>query len=75
MDKEELLNEEFLRQFKNSKDFGNFMDTLYQRGIEGMLKGEIEAHLGYSPNAIKPESSNSRNGYGNKKIIPFTIIK
>lgn len=68
MDKDELLNEEFLKQFKNSKDFGNFMDTLYQRGVESMLKGEIEAHLGYSKNAIKPDSTNSRNGYGKKRI-------
>ena len=30
MTKEELLNGEFLKQFKDSKDFGNFMDTLYK---------------------------------------------
>ena len=28
MTKEELLNGEFLKQFKDSKDFGNFIDTL-----------------------------------------------
>ena len=34
MTQEELLNGEFLKQFKDSKDFGNFMDTLYKRGVE-----------------------------------------
>lgn len=28
MTQEELLSSEFLKQFKDSKDFGNFMDTL-----------------------------------------------
>ena len=68
MDKNELLNEQFLKQFKNSKDFGNFMDSLYKRGVETMLKGEIEAHLGYAKNQIKPDKTNSRNGYGKKRI-------
>jgi len=26
------------------------MDALYKRGVETMLQGEIEAHLGYSKN-------------------------
>ncbi len=68
MDKDDLLNEEFLKQFKNSKDFGNFMDTLYKRGVESMLKGEIEAHLGYAKHQVKPDKTNSRNGYGRKRI-------
>ena len=68
MTKEELLNGEFLKQFKDSKDFDNFMDTLYKRGVETMLLGEIEAHLGYSKSQKLLNPSNSRNGYG-KKII------
>ncbi len=68
MDKDDLLNEEFLKQFKNSKDFGSFMDNLYKRGVETMLKGEIEAHLGYAKNQSNPAKTNSRNGYGNKQI-------
>jgi len=54
MTKEELLSSEFLKQFKDSKDFGNFMDSLYKRGVESMLQGEIESHLGYSKNQKKP---------------------
>ena len=42
------------------------MDTLYKRGVETMLQGEIEAHLGYSKNQKRLDPSNSRNGYGKK---------
>ena len=68
MTKEELLSSEFLKQFKDSKDFGNFMDNLYKRGVETMLQGEIEAHLGYSKNQKRSDLDNARNGYGKKKI-------
>lgn len=70
MNKEDLLNEEFLKQFKNSKDFGNFMEQLYKRGIESMLQGEMEAYLGYGKNQSKPDSvgENARNGFSKKTI-------
>jgi transposase-like protein len=70
MNKEELLKEEFLKQFKNSKDFGNFMEQLYKRGIESMLQGEMEAYLGYKKNQNKPESvgENARNGFSKKTV-------
>ena len=41
MTKEELLSSEFLKQFKDSKDFGNFMDTLYKR-VETMFQASLE---------------------------------
>jgi transposase-like protein len=68
MTKEELLNSDFLKQFKDSKDFGNFVDELYKRGVESMLEGEIEAHLGYPKHTQNTDTENSRNGYGKKKI-------
>ncbi len=70
MDTDNILNKEFLKQFKNSKDFGNFMDKLYKRGVEAMLQGEIEAHLGYAKNHIKPDvvGNNARNGYTKKQV-------
>jgi len=68
MTKEELLSSEFLKQFKDSKDFGSFMDDFYKRGVEAMLQGELEAHLGYAKNQKKTALDNSRNGYGKKKI-------
>ena len=68
MNKKELLDSKFLEQFEDSKDFGNFMEDLYKRGIESLLKGELEAHLGYSKNMIRQDKSNARNGYGEKVI-------
>jgi len=68
MKKEEILNSDFLKQFKDSKDFGNFMDELYKRGIEAMLEGELEAHLGYAKHTQNTQTDNYRNGYGKKKI-------
>ena len=68
MDKKELLDSEFLKQFKDSKDFGNFMEDLYKRGIESLLQGEIESHLGYAKNKFRSDKSNARNGYGDKKL-------
>ncbi|MDP3945334.1 MAG: IS256 family transposase [Lutibacter sp.] len=68
MNKDELLNSDFLKQFKDSKDFGNFMDDLYKRGVETMLEGELEAHLGYSKNELRTDKSNTRNGFGKKKL-------
>lgn len=68
MDKEELLDKAFLKQFKNSKDFGSFMDELYKRGIESMLEGEMEAHLGYSKHQARTNKENARNGFTKKQL-------
>jgi len=68
MTKEELLNSDFLSQFKNSEDFGSFISELYKRGVESMLEGEITAELGYKKNASRIDKSNARNGFINKKI-------
>ena len=68
MTKEELLQSDFLKQFKNSEDFGSFVSELYKRGIETMLEGEITAQLGYPKNASRPDKSNARNGLTTKTI-------
>lgn len=67
MKKEDLFDDDFLKQFKNSEEFGSFMDQLYKRGVEKMLDGELDAHLGYDKHASSP-SSNVRNGYSTKAI-------
>jgi putative transposase len=67
MKQEELLDGDFLKQFKNSKDFGEFVDTLYKRGIEKMLEGELDEHLGYDKHA-QSNSTNARNGFDSKVI-------
>lgn len=68
MNKKDVLNQEFLQQFKTPKDFTSFMETLYKRGVETMLQGEMEAHLGYSKSKTRPNTENARNGFGTKKI-------
>ena len=67
MKKEDLFDGEFLKQFKTPEDFNHFMSTLYKRGIEKMLEGELDAHLGYDKHESTP-NKNSRNGYSKKKI-------
>lgn len=65
----EMLTPEFLKQFKDSKDLNDFIDELFTKGMEQMLEGELDGHLGYakhSPEGIN--SGNSRNGKTRKKI-------
>ena len=67
MKKEDLLQSDFLKQFKNGEEFQNFISELHKRGIESILEGELDAHLGYDKHA-KSTSQNSRNGHGSKTI-------
>jgi putative transposase len=67
--KDELLNSEFLKQFKDGKEFKSFMEQLYVRGVEKMLEGEMDAHLGYEKYSPEGKNTgNSRNGKSSKKI-------
>lgn len=67
MKKEDLLSAEFLKQFKTGEDLNGFLAQLQKRGIEAILSGELDSHLGYEKHA-KALSTNSRNGFSNKKI-------
>lgn len=67
MKKEELLNDEFLKQFKTGEELNSFLKELQKRGIEKMLEGELDAHLGYDKNQ-KSNSKNARNGYSEKIV-------
>jgi transposase-like protein len=67
MKKEELLNSEFLRQFNSSEEFTSFVDNLYKRGVEQMLEGELDAHLGYEKHHTN-QTENARNGHSKKSI-------
>jgi len=69
MKPEDFINEDFLKQFKDGKEFMSFMDQMYKRGVEKMLEGELDAHLGYEKHERKAKHSpNARNGYGRKTI-------
>ena len=67
MKKEDLLSDEFLKQFKTGEDLYSFLGQLQKRGLEKMLEGELDAHLGYEKHE-KTTTPNARNGFSNKKI-------
>jgi transposase-like protein len=67
MDKEKMLSDAFLKQFKTGEELNSFLAELQKRGIEKILEGELDAHLGYEKHEKTPED-NARNGYSNKKI-------
>ena len=67
MKKEDLLQSDFFKQFKTTDEFHDFFKNLHNRGIEAMLEGELDDHLGYDKHS-KARTSNTRNGYGSKTI-------
>jgi transposase-like protein len=67
MKKEDLFNEEFLKQFKSGEELETFLSQLHKRGIEKMLEGEIDAHLDYDKHQ-RSDNPNSRNGNSKKRI-------
>jgi putative transposase len=67
MKKEDLLNSEFLKQFKTGNELNDFITSLRKRGVEQLLEGEMDAHLGYDKNE-KSSNSNTRNGHIKKRI-------
>lgn len=64
---EDILNEDFLKQFKSGSELTNFLEQLHKRGIEKILEGELDAHLDYDRHQ-KSKSTNLRNGYTKKKL-------
>lgn len=68
MKTEEIINEEFLKKFKSREEFDGFFSSLYKRGVEAILKGEIDSHLGYKKNELRSSKENARNGYISKKV-------
>jgi transposase-like protein len=67
MKKDDLLSDDFLKQFKTGEDLYSFLGQLQKRGLEKMLEGELDAHLGYEKHE-KTTTPNARNGFSNKKI-------
>lgn len=67
MKKEDLLSDEFFKQFKTGEDLNGFLAQLKKRGLEAILNGELDAHLGYDKHE-KSVTANSRNGYSSKKV-------
>ena len=67
MKKEELFNDDFLKQFKTGDELNGFLKELQKRGIEKMLEGELDGHLDYEKHQ-RSSSANTRNGHSRKKV-------
>ncbi len=67
MKKEDLLNSDFLKQFKTGEELNNFLTEIQKRGIEQLLEGELDDHLGHEKNQ-KSKDTNYRNGHSTKKV-------
>ncbi|GEP90721.1 Transposase (or an inactivated derivative) [Chitinophaga terrae (ex Kim and Jung 2007)] len=64
---EDIITDEFLKQFKTGKELNDFLAQIQKRGIEKMLEGELDGHLGYDKHE-QTGGDNARNGYGKKKV-------
>src|SRR5215831_14988814 len=67
MQLDDLFTDDFLKQFKTGDQLNDFLRQLQKRGIEKMLEGELDGHLGYDKNE-QSDNSNTRNGYGKKRV-------
>ncbi len=67
MKKEDLLDDDFLKQFKSGEELNGFLKEIQKRGIEKMLEGELDAHLDYVKHQ-KSKGGNARNGQSKKKV-------
>lgn len=67
MKSNDFLSDEILKQFKTGTELNDFLKQVQKRGIEKMLEGELDDHLGYGKHEKAP-IQNSRNGYGQKKV-------
>lgn len=67
MKKEDLLTDDFLKQFKSGEELNDFLKQIQKRGIEKMLEGELDSHLGYDKHQ-KSDNSNARNCFTEKTV-------
>lgn len=63
------LPKDFFKQFKSKEEFHSFFNQLFKQGVEEMLKGELDEHLGYEKHSKEGHNTgNSRNGSYKKKV-------
>jgi transposase-like protein len=63
------LPKDFFKQFKSKEEFHSFFNSMFKQGVEEMLKGELDEHLGYEKHSKAGHNSgNSRNGSYTKKV-------
>lgn len=63
------IPKEALEKIKSQAELDDFFHGLYKQAVEGMLKAEMDEHLGYQKHQLKDKSvNNSRNGYSSKVL-------
>jgi len=61
--------EDFFSRFKSMGELNGFIDSMFKRGVEYMLKAELTDHLGYDKfDKYGNNSGNNRNGSSYKLI-------
>jgi transposase-like protein len=64
-----MIPEEALRKIKSQSELDDFFHGLYKQAVEGMLKAEMDEHLGYQKHKPNEKSGeNNRNGYSSKTL-------
>ena len=65
---------DFFKQFKDKETFQEYFNALYKKGIEEMLRCELEEHLGYPRHSKEGyNSGNSRNGSYPKTVTTENV--
>ena len=68
-EKDFRIPEEALKKIKNQQELDTFFHDLYKQAVEGMLRAEMDEHLGYPKyQAGEEPRENTRNGYSNKLL-------
>lgn len=67
MKKEDLLKSDFFKQFGSGQELNDFLSQIQKRGLEQLLEGELDSHLGYEKNQASVDK-NYRNGHSSKHI-------
>jgi putative transposase len=67
MKKDDLISDDFLKQFKTHEELTGFLKQIQKRVIEKILESELDGHLDNDKHQ-KSGGSNVRNGHSKKKI-------
>jgi len=63
------LSLEVFKNMKTGKELNEFLSSIYKQGVEALLNAEMDEHLGYKKNGIKPDDTeNIRNGSSSKTL-------
>ncbi len=63
------IPQEALRKIKSQSELDDFFHVLYKQAVEGMLKAELDEHLGYQKHKPNEKTGgNNRNGYSSKTL-------